>query len=399
MANNQIQFPYLLGSPSTSTGIYAASTLALNTAASAGYLAFSFTCESSKTLTNVWVYMSVLTGTLAANDITAEIQTDASGGQPSGTDATGGGAVVCTTTPAVGWLQFTFTGVTIAAGTVYWLVLKNPATTSGSPTTAYPTYQWWNGVLAPGVTPPQASSGMTLPYTWGKKQSANSGSTWTTTGSTVVGWRIGYSDGSYQGFPLQSTTNLSGTKAFNNGSASIEAGIKFTSPANALLNLRTVSFCMQAVNAAGPVEVKLYIGSSTSTCTLAAVSEGIAYPGTNDLGVWVFHFTPAVVISPSTVCRLVIADTGSTGSTSKYFIITEYLFDTNCPAALLPLDGTLVKTTTTNGTTIVGNSPASAFTDSAIGTLMATGLALESNGEFTGTPIGQLAGARSIGTY
>jgi hypothetical protein len=389
MSANQIKFPIVLGIPCIA--VPATTTLALNTAASAAYLAFSFTLDTAKTVNSIRAYVSAMTGTLAANDVTAEIQTD-SADNPSGTNPSGGAAQSANGTPGVGWIEFDGFTASLSAATQYWIVLKNPATTSGSPTTVYPTYQWISGVVSPGVAPGVNS---TL-FTWYKKQSTNSGSSWTSLVNQAAGWTLIYSDGTWEGLPISAYAQNSTDKAYNTGSASFEVGSKFTSPANAFLNVRAVSISAGTSSGVGPLVAKLYLGASGSTCTLAAKTGSMtSLSGNASIG----YFTGDVVIPPATVCRLVLADTSSTGSTSKYFAPSEFTFDPAAPTTLLPFDGSMVKTVTVNGTSTVGNSPGSAFTDSSIGTLMQMALLLDTNGEFAGGPIGQCTGGRMIGAF
>lgn len=393
--SNQIPIPAILGLP-FQAGIVGSS-LALNGASDATWLAYSFTPGQAKTINSVRAFMSAMNGTLAANDISCEIQTDSSG-SPSGSNPTGGGAQAANATPAAStWIEFDGFTASLIAGTQYWIVLKNPSTTAGSPTTVYPTWRYFSGLVpqyvSPGIT--------TTPYNWSKRQTTNSGGSWTAVANQIAGWSVTYSDGTYDGLPASSNTSTdSACKCFNNGTSSQEFGTKFTSPANATLDVAGISFTLGASAGVGPFKFRLYTGSSTSACTLLAETETIAVAGVGGTVPNVAHFATTQQIPPSTVCRLVIADASSTGSSSKYFAPNTLTLDSSCPAALLPFDGTMVKTSTTNGASAVGNSPGTAFTDAGIGTLMFVALLLDTNGEFNPTgngcpvpfPSGQMMG-------
>jgi len=187
------------------------------------------------------------------------------------------------------------------------------------------------------------------------------------------------------------TTSPTDAKCFNNGSASQEYGFAFTSPANAAINVKGVSFVCNQSSAVGPMKYRLYTGASTSACVLAADTNTCTVSQVSG-NQQILYFANPVTIPPSTVCRLVIADASSTGSSTKYFTPGELAIDSACPAALLPFDGSMVKTTTPSGATAVGNSPVTAFTDSAIGTLMMAALLLDTNGEFAAAatvPVGK----------
>ena len=392
MAANQINIPYQFGWPFTSAGSLSFSSLALSAAADATWLAYSFTSQQAKTLTDVWVFAVTITGgngstVPAANDFTCEIQTD-SANSPSGTNATGGGAVSMTAAGPVSgtWIRFTFTGVTIAAGTQYWIVLKNPNTTGGSPTTIFPTYQWFPSALAPAWSSPSVANA----YNYTKKHTTNSGGAWGTTANSIGGWRIAYNDSTYDGIPINGPLGSAstGSKVFNNGTSSQEAGIKFTAPANANGNLFTVSLVVLSNSGVGPVKMRVYEGSSTSTCTLKAESETLAATEIGNSLPVPFHFSADVVLTGGTVYRITLADNSSTGTSAKYFTAQELTLDANTPTSLIPIDGTMVHTVTTAGATALNGNPVSAFTDTAVsagGTLMMMGLGLDTNGEFAST--------------
>lgn len=378
MAANQINIPFTFGYPAPNPTAPAVAAFGVGGSLGVNWLAYSFTSQQAKTLTDVWVFQSILNGTPAAADLSCAVQTDSSG-SPSGSSATGGGFVTNSVAPAAGvWLHWTFTAVTITAATQFWLVFKN---TNANANNNFPSYQWMTNVLSPAWNTVQTTS----LYNYSKKQSTNSGSAWTSAVSGIGGFRIGYNDGTYDGLPVSAVgTTSTGSKVFNDGTSSNEAGIKFTSPANATCKLATVSCVPQISAGVGPIKIRVYEGSSTSTCTLKAESETLPAGNVSNNAPLSFHFSSDVTLSPSTVYRVVLADASSTGSSIKYFTNLELTIDSNTPSSLLPCDGTMVKTTTTAGATALNGTPTTAFTDAAIGTLMMTGLALDTNGEFTG---------------
>jgi hypothetical protein len=385
VTSNQFRNPPSIGLMCGSSGDPTAATLALNAAASAEWLAYSFTTDQVKTITDVWVFMSAMNGTLAANDLSCQIYSN--GNFLPNADLSSGGVVASAVPTAGTWINFTGLSVALSVGATYWIILKNPATTSGSPTTVYPTYQWFAQFSQTTYVPAGLglNQGSFNAHTMCKAQSANSGSTWANLSNNVAGWRIGYSDGTYDGFPVSAaTTSPSTSKCFNNGSSSVEYGFKFTSPTNATLNVKGVALFFSMSSGVGPMVIKLYTGSSTSACVLAGTTEGIngTQVSSGGLNNGLFFFSSDVVIQPSTVCRVVIADTSSTGTSTKYFTPSIIVVDPNTPTSLIPFDGTMVQTTTPNGTSVVGNSPGTAFTDSSVGTIGFMSLLLDTNGEF-----------------
>lgn len=379
---NQIRLPLIAGMTINTLGI-GSSTLALNTAGT--FLAFGFMAEQAKTVNSVRVNLSAIAGSLIASDLTCEIQSDSGSNAPSNATIAGGSAQPANASPVAGFIQFDGFIATLTAGTQYWLVLKNA---NGTPGTNTPTYRWFTSVYSGFAVPTLIANSGTVgglgTYALTKLQTTNSGTSWGTSASQVAGWTILYSDGTYDGFPISANSpTVTDAKVFNTGAASNEAGIKFTWM-NSAANLKAV--WVNAANSAGvgPFKVRVYEGSSTSACTLKAESETFAAAQLQtNLGTGIVaHFSSPVVLNPNQTYRVVLADASSTGSSAKYCTPTELTVDSSCPAALMPFDDTLVKTTTTNGASAIGNSPGTAFTDAAIGQLPTMACFLDTNGEF-----------------
>lgn len=377
----QNQFPIQYGWPQGFSGGFFATTTALNT--NATWVAYSFLPDLNKTLNSVRIYASALTGTPTnANDFTCGIYSDTGAGKPNANISGGSDQSINATPGALGWFQFDGFTAALTAGTLYWIVFKNPNTTDASASTIFPTYQHWTGSLTFNI------GGKSNLQTGVRTTSTNSGGAW---GSIAAGitpsMSLIFSDTTYYGMPIQ-TNAADTTKIFNNGSASIEVGVKLTTPANGQMNIKAVSWYIStATTFVGPAIVKIYAGSSTSACTLLAQSQTVATGNITAVEPAMFYFTSPVTLSANTVYRVVLADTASTGTTSKFLELLNVTFDSAIAglSALTPFNGTMVKTTTPSGTSTPGNSPLTAFTDSSFGEVIPVALFLDTNGEFTST--------------
>lgn len=394
MAANQMYAPGFIGFSPSASYLPALSAQALNAAAT--WLALGFIPEQAKTLDNVRAYESLLNGVVLSANFTCECQTDSGAGLPSGSIVSGGGPQGATTTLAsTTWIQWDGFTASLTAGAQYWLVFKN---TQAVPGTNYPTLRYHYGVWPRWLNGGADSSPV---WGWMTRLSTNSGVGWAAfTIQDTAGYRIGYSDSTYDGLPFSAIAASSTGLAYRtSGSASFEVGFKATTPANATLKVKGIHFVVTNGTGVGPLKFRLYSGSSTSACTLTAETATIP---TGNIGANVpitLYFTSPVQLTGGTVIRCTLADTSSTGTNTKYFVPIEMTLDTGSyPSALLAFDGTMTKCHTVNGASAVGNSPGSAFTDVAVGTFAQFGgLVLDTNGEFAASGGGGAAELVSSG--
>jgi hypothetical protein len=320
MATNQNRQAQALGLLSQAPP--ATSTLALSAAAT--WLAYGFVPEAAKTLSAVRAYLSAVNGSPATTDITCALYSDSSGAPNASLESHS-----ITSVPAAGggwgdWAGFT---TALTAGTQYWLVFANG---NASPATNFPTYRWLNNVLP-------AIYGSGSKYGWFKQHSTNSGGAWGTTVAPAGGWRLAYADGTYDGSPF-STSGSSADQVY----AARESGVKFTTPPNAVVNVRGLAFGLASNNGSptGGVWFRLYNGT-----TLLATTNTIASGNVNAQGWYESCFSAAQVIQPGTVLRATFGDAGGGDSSSNYYRGTELTIDSDAHSlALMPFEGTAQKT-------------------------------------------------------
>ena len=352
MASNPSRVPIVMGYPAFGPG---ATTTQLNAAAT--WLAFGFIPRISKTINKVRVFVSAVAGTLAATDLTCDVYSDTPG-QPNaslGSTSNIGG----TAPTGAGWIEFQGLSVALTSGTQYWLVFKN---VNAVPGTNNATYRYVTSgidlVFAAKATSLKAAGACVDTTT-------NSGSAWTAANNLVAGFRIGYSDSSYEGLAISNVA--AGT---DNIFGSNEVGVKFTSPANAILNVQGIAFTAESVGTpTGNLRFRLY----NNTTLLATTDNLVCSIPTATLGDWcASYFSSDQVIQPGTTLRATMSDSAADSSSNCFKSGNEVTVDTDANSlALLPFQGTLQKTTF-NGTT---------WTDTN-SSIMPFALILDSAGEF-----------------
>jgi hypothetical protein len=293
--------------------------------------AYGFVPDRSVTISSVRAYVSAITGT--GGTTTCEIQSD-SNAAPSGTDLTGGSAQSQITT-AKGWYTWSGFTASLTAGSQYWAVFKN---TDGTPVTNYPTFQFGAGNATTSNWVPWIGSNS---YGWQQRNTSNSGSTWPSQPAAPgAGWRVGYSDGSYDGTPVQASAP-SADRVYQTR----ESGVVFTSPPVAL-NVSSVAIHMQSIGRpVGQPRARIYTGS---TPTLLGTSSPVVSPEAIIVHphAWSrFFFSPSLVIPASHVIRVTLADDGSSDGPSNCWAGFEITQDSDSNSiALLPFRGTYQKT-------------------------------------------------------
>lgn len=351
------------------------STLALS--ATNTQLAFGFIPtfqDSTKQVSKVTFRVSAVAGTLGASDLTCDLCPDSSG-VPDYANPIESRATVTATPTGAAFVEFTgFTATsTINRNTQYWFILKNA---NGTPGTNYPTYYWGGNQTGAFLYGSNSKHG------WVKVH-ATDGATFTTTAQIqVVGFRIEYSDATYDGMVI-SATGIDTTCY-----SPREIGAYFVSPPDAILRVSGISFHLRKTSApTGTLAYKIYTGSSPSLLATTAT-----IPAANiSNGTWnSAFFTSIQTINPSTILRIVMVP--SAGDSSNYF--TQYVYTINNSAtdkALTPW-GNMQKTYSSDG--------GSSFTETD--TLFTAGiiLLLDSTDEFGSSSGGAVApiGHRIIGS-
>jgi hypothetical protein len=276
-------------------------------------------------------------------------------------------SVTVTATPA-GALVVEWTGFSLAitGGTQYRALIRNM---NAVPGTNYPTFRWGGGgSWPPGIVTSGAAGGG---IGWVKGVTTDAGATWAMSQSSAPSLRLEYSNSTYEGIPI-SNVSIDANHVYANR----EVGAVFTTPANATLNVRCASL-FQVAEAGTPTglsRIRLYNG-----VTLLATSTTTWGPGAVSLsGGWFTGcFSSTQAIAGGSTVRVVLSETSqSDGSSNYYYLFTYTVFNDANSKALMPFDGSLKETYTTDSTA----SPV-AFTDTDT-LLVPFALLLDTEGPF-----------------
>jgi hypothetical protein len=347
----------------------------LGLSAAATWLALQVVPQATKTLSKVRLFLDTKTGTPTAAGCTCDLYADASGIPGASSE----GPIAADSVPASGnWMQWTFAGTSVlTGGTPYWLVFKNG---TGTPASNFPTYRYQVGVSG-GATPmPFQGSGLGgsgVLYGWNKVHTLNSGTAWASgLGYGATGLRLEYTDGTFEGLPVQTgvrpSTSAVGDRAFGKS----EVGVRFNLPSGATFNVLMAGFPLIKVSTPGDLRFRLYQG-----VTLLATSAAIpAADVTTATGDWYFASFPSAqaVVSTSQPFRLTFGDATAADANTKGYNAQVYTFDGDANSlALKPMNGSVQKTVTADNTA----APV-VFTDTAAD-VIPFALLLSTNGELT----------------
>jgi hypothetical protein len=242
---SKLHFGYVPINPSSST-------LALNAANT--WIAFSFTAENTDTPVEFRFFVSAVAGSLVSTDVTVTLETDSGAGIPSDTAITNGGPNSPGSAPTAGsWVTVTFTGSALTAGSQYWGVIKNANATPASNnfTVRYGT------TVIPSYTGTSSKSG------WLKSSTTTGAGGWAAGAANTSGYRIGFSGGTYIGFP---TSNVASGGSSVGVYGAHEAGVKVTWPANTKCNIFTLAMFLASPvgTPTGNLRFRGYKGATTT---------------------------------------------------------------------------------------------------------------------------------------
>lgn len=297
------------------------------------WLTLGLATDKARTLAKVRVYASAVTGTLGGPDLTCDLCSD-SAGNPGAVLQTS--STVATTPTGPAWVEFTGFSQALEAGAQYWLVLKNA---NPAPAANFPTYRTTSG----NMVPPWSNSGSTL-YGWTRKVSTNSGASWTSPVTSIAGYRLEFTDGTFDGLPVQDVTVV--PSAADRVYGTREIGVRFTADPGSRLNVRGVAFYTTSGGApTGDLRLRLYSGAApTLIDTSIVVPKGNFVAGSNQ---WITAYLPTTrLITGGTVIRAVISETSNADtSTNFYGLPTPFRIEDDANSkALTPFGGTLQKT-------------------------------------------------------
>lgn len=339
--------------------------------AAANWVAFSFVPDAARTL-SAYRCFATATGTLAGSDVTCDLyDSTGTGGAPGSSIETG--KLPSATITTGNWYDFTGFTTALAAGQMYWLVFKNA---NGTPASNFPTFSGIGSSL-----PGHLTGNLINRFCWGDATSTNSGSTWSSSAIRPHG-RVSYADGSFDGVPLKSS---SGAGVGDGVYATRESGVKFTTPANGVLQVAGIAMyvSIKSGSPTGNPQFGIWTGVSPSNL---AYTNAIQPTSFQNAGQWIYaYFASTQTIQPATVVRVTLAETTQSDASGNRFNNFEILCDTDSNSlALLPWEGTCQKT----------YFDGSSWTDTA-GSIFGHALLLGTSGEFgssggsSSSPVGQ----------
>ena len=344
--------------------------------AAATWLAFGFNSDQAKTLNTVRLYLNAVAGTPAASELTCDLYNDSGAGIPGTSIESHPADSVPASGNWMGWSGFT---TALTAGTQYWLVFKNA---NALPGTNFPTYQWIGAAANPNQSAMPLGAGgnynaQGVMYGWSKVSSGNSGTTWgTNITSSVAGIRVGFSDTTYDGMPIQNSIRSSSGTTADRTFGKQETGIRFNVPAGVTLNVRGVWMPLTRFGTPGNLRFRIYQGVTLLGTTNAIPFGNVAT--TAPEGYTAYFPSSLALVSTSQPYRVVMSDaTAADTSANGYSSVVTTWENAAASLALKPMNATLQKTITTDNTA----SPV-VFTDTATDT-MPFALLLDTLGEFT----------------
>ena len=346
-----------------------------NTSAAASWWALSFVADSARTLSTARLYVSNVTGTLGASDVTCDLyDSTGTGGAPGSSIETG--KLPSAAITAAGWYSFTGFTTALTAGQQYWLVVKN---VNGTPASNFPQMRMIdslvNGTLLGSSLNRQQ---------WANGTSTNSGTTWSL-GSTGNTLRVGYADGSFDGL----CANAVAAAGVGDGVYSArESGVKFTTPPNGVLKVLGLAMFVSAETGTptGSPRLGLWSGASPSLLAYTNTIPATAVGGSQ----WLYsYFSSVQTLQPGTAVRVTLGETTQSDASTNRYNNREFIWDSDSNSlALLPWEGTCVKTYF-DGTN---------WTDTS-GSIFAHALLLDTSGEFgpgTGGSSGSVVGPSNV---
>jgi hypothetical protein len=316
-------------------------TTTTNINAAANRMAIQFSPLVNCGLNSVRIRQVGVTGAPAANDISCSLHPISASGNPDLTIILS--EYTCSTVPAANtWLNFTGSTYQLTGNLWYSLVFRNvdaaPATNAFS-------------VLRSGD-----SSGKSFIYsdnggTFGymTKSSTNSGGTWTSLNASLPFYRLGFSDGTYYGFPCSAanTVTPAATGSFGSGQ---EVGVSFITPRRGMYRLAGVGASLsKSGTPQSSVVCKLYRNTTLITTSSTVITSSWVLTTQQTYG---FHFNPPVKLDPNVKYRATFAESSGSGAVNtNRWNLYYYTFDSDSNSLpLKPMNGSMMLTYLTQST-------------------------------------------------
>jgi hypothetical protein len=283
-------------------------------------------------------------------------------------------ATVTTTPTGALWVEWTGLTKSLTGGTQYRGILRNMNAVPASNYAAFQTLAQYTWPVAIGL-----SGSATIANGWSVVWSADAGATWGS-GPGFSAIRLEYAGSLFEGIPIQNiaieTTNMV--------YAAREVGDVFTTPANAIWNVRGACMWMttKAGTPTGNAQVRLYDGVTLLATTVSTWPAGAAANG------WYCgYFSANQVVAGGSTLRVVLSETTQSDTSSNAYRVHQYTIENTAGSlALMPFAGTLQMTYTTDSTA----SPV-VFTETAT-KIVPFALLLNTDGEFAATSGGGVLG-------
>jgi hypothetical protein len=317
-------------------------TQALNAANT--WLSISHSQSQTKTLNKVKLRISGVTGSLAATDLQCEVYSDkttATAGTPNASLASTT-TVTVTPTGAI-WVEFTGFSQSLTGGTRYHIVVKNM---NASPASNFPTFTVGAAVDFGGIFAIGGPHSNGSPNNFGTQRAVttDAGTNWTMEYTSQQHMRLEYSDGSFEGHPIQAMAT-DGGRAFG----TTEVGVVLTTPPGCTLNvIGAVGIAGKNASPTGNCSMKLWTGSTPG---LVATSVNAYIPAliNTTLDYMCFWFDGVQAIAPETETRFTLKNSAADSSTNAYCWRGHTWENDADSLALKPFNGTLSKTVLSGG--------------------------------------------------
>jgi hypothetical protein len=248
-----------------------------------------------------------------------------------------------TTTPTGAlWVEWTGFTYALTGGTQYYLLFRNM---NGVPASNYGTIQTSNAE----TWPPATTGSTTSPFGgWTRAKTTDGGATYGTIYNNVnLSLRLQYSDGTYEGMPIQAAgaQTATGTAVYANR----EAGAVFTIPANATYRIACVALGAGGSGGTptGNARLRLYNGVTllaTSVENWPKARFGSSYYAQG-------CFSSVQTVAGGSTVRVVLSETTQSDAAANYFATyANPVEDSAESKALMPFAGSLKFTYTTDST-------------------------------------------------
>jgi hypothetical protein len=296
------------------------STATLALSAAATWLAISFKLSEDKTLSKVRARISAIAGSISAGNITCTLYNDSSGSPGTSIEV----APTNPTYTASAWNEWAGFTTALTAETMYWIVFKN---LQGTPASNNPTFLFGaanTGCVQIGNTSAWCSMG--------KRQTADSGSTWTTSPLAAIGGglRLEFNDGTFYGAPVHTMTGIA---AASGVFGTREYGARFTTPLGTQMRITGIgALIVKTGTPTQAMRFRLYEGA-----TLVATTNTIPQVLVTNNGYHSAYFSSIQTLKANTLYRIVVSEVSQSDTSANVYRPYTYTIENDANSkALFP---------------------------------------------------------------